>query len=280
MPEMTLALAKDFLDDLKIPPQPEILLAVQNELAKETPDLGIISDKIIQDGGLFSSVLKLINSPYFGMRCEIKTVQHAVSLIGLDNLTTNISCIKFREQMSGSNYIPMPTYWEIAIMTAKLCSYLSKEFSISSPTQAYAFGLFKDAGIPILAKKYSNYKDVLTQQNATELRCYTDLEDENFNTNHAIVSYMVSKKWGMDKSFREACLYHHDIDYIIADDFKYDQEARKLILLSKVAEYVTNLKREQNDYEWPRIKEFAFYYLGLSETEFTKLCALMLSHIV
>jgi HD-like signal output (HDOD) protein len=280
MPEMTLALAKNFLDDLKIPSQPEILLAVQNEIAKENPDLGIVSDYIIQDGGLFSSVLKLINSPYFGMRCEIKTVQHAVSLIGIDRLTTNIACIKFREQMSGSNYIPMPTYWEISISTAKLCSYLSKELSISSATEAYAFGLFKDAGIPILAQKYSNYKDVLTQQNDTELRSFTDLEDENFNTNHAIVSYMVSKKWGMDKSFREACLYHHDIDYIIADNFAYDEEARKLILLSKVAEYVTNLKREQDDYEWPKIKEFVFYYFGLSDEEFTKLCAQMLSHIL
>ncbi len=280
MPELVLTLAKDFLDDLKIPPQPEILLAVQNEMAKEIPDLGIISGNIMQDGGLFSSVLKLINSPYFGMRCEIKTVHHAVSLIGIDNLATNIACIKFREQMCSSNYVPMPTYWEIALTTAKLSSFLSKELGVSTPSQAYAFGLLKDAGIPILAKKYSNYKDVLTQQNETELRSFTELEDENFNTNHAIVSYMVSKKWGMDKSFREACLYHHDIEYIISENFQYDQESRKLILLMKIAEYVTNLKREQNDYEWPKIKEFIFYYFGLSETEFTKLCALMLSYII
>ncbi len=278
MPELVLALAEDFLDDLKIPPQPEILLAVQNELANESPDLGLISEKIVQDGGLFSSVLKLINSPYFGMRCEIKSVQHAVSLIGVDRLATNVACIKFREQMSDSNYIPMPTYWEISITTAKLCSYLSREFNISSATEAYAFGLFKDAGIPILAKKYSNYKDVLTQQNDTDLRSFIDLEDENFNTNHAIVSYMISKKWGMEKSFREACLYHHDIEYMIADNFKYDEEARKLILLSKIAEYFTNQKREQQDYEWPKLKEFIFYYFGLSEEEITKLCTELLSH--
>lgn len=280
MSELVLALAEDFLDDLKIPAQPDILLAVQNELAKEAPDLGIIADKIVQDGGLFSSVLKLINSPHFGMRCEIKSVQQAISLIGIEHLATNIACIKFRSQMSDSNYVPMRTYWEIAITTAKLCSYLSKELNISSPTQAYAFGLFKDAGIPILAKKYSNYKDVLTQQNNTDLRSFTDLEDEKFNTNHAIVGYLITKKWGMDKSFREACLYHHDIDYIITDDFRYDQESRKLILLMKMAEYVTNLKRNQQDYEWPKIKDFALYYFGLSETDFTKLNAQMLAHII
>lgn len=279
MPNISLAIADNLLDDLQIPARPEVLEAVYNEISKENPDLDVISDHIIKDAGLFSSVLKLINSPYFGMRCEIKTVQHAISLIGIDKLATNIACIKFRRQMQDSDYIPMPTYWENSSNTAKLCSYLSKELGISTPTQAYAFGLFKDAGIPILAQKYENYKDVLTAQNNTELTTFTELEDKNYDTNHAVVSYLVSKKWGMDKSFREACLYHHDIEYIIADNFKYDQESRKLILIMKVAEYVLNLKKNKNDYEWPKIKEFLFYYFGLSETEFAKLCALMLSYV-
>jgi HD-like signal output (HDOD) protein len=93
------------------------------------------------------------------------------------------------------------------------------------------------------------------------------------------VSYLVSKKWGMEKSFREACLYHHDIEYIIADDFKYDQEARKLILIMKVSEYVVNMERKQNDYEWPKIKEFALYYFGLSETNFKDICDQLLASI-
>jgi HD-like signal output (HDOD) protein len=279
MPQMTLALADDLLDDLKIPPQPEILNIVQNEIAKENPNLGVISDAIIKDGGLFSSVLRLINSPYFGMRCEIKTVQHAISLIGIDNLKTNIACIKFREQMGNSTFMAMPRYWDVATDTAKMCTYLSKELAICSPSQAYAFGLFKDAGIPILAQRHVNYKDVLAQQNQTELRTFTDLEDKNFNTNHTIVSFLVSKKWGMDKSFREACLYHHDIDYIIAENFNYDQEARKLILLMKMAEFVTNMKRNQHDYEWLKIKDFTLFYFGLSEHDFDNLCDEMLELI-
>ena len=279
MTNLSLALAENLLDDLRIPEQPEILDTVYQELTKENPDLGIISDQILKDGGLFSSVLRLINSPYFGMRCEIKTVQHAVSLIGIDNLATNIACIKFRAKMQGSKNVPMPKYWDISLDTAKLCSYLSKELGLSSPTQAYAFGLFKDAGIPILAQRYADYKDVLTEQNNTELASFTDLEDKHYDTNHAIVSYLVSKKWGMDKTFREACLYHHDIEYIISENFQYDQESRKLILLMKVAEYVSNMKRSQYDYEWPKIKDFALYYFGLSEPDFDDLCEEMMEQI-
>lgn len=100
MPDLSLALAEDFPDDLKIPAQPEIPVAVENEIARETPDPGVISDKIIQ-----------------------------------------------------------------------------REPGISSSTQAYASGLFRDAGIPVLAKKYSNYKDILTRQNETDSKTFTEPED-------------------------------------------------------------------------------------------------------
>jgi|LWDU01.1.fsa_nt_gi hypothetical protein len=47
----------------------------------------------------------------------------------------------------------------------------------------------------------------------------------------------------------------------------------------KVSEYVVNMERKQNDYEWPKIKEFALYYFGLSETNFKDICDQLLASI-
>ncbi|MBL1141207.1 MAG: HDOD domain-containing protein [Proteobacteria bacterium] len=271
MSNLSLALAEDFLSNVKLPPQPEVLLFIQNELSKEEPDIACISENIVKDGALFSSILRLINSPFFGMRSEIKSIPHAISLIGLENLTTNIACIKFRNQMNESGNVSMPRYWDNATDVAELCSYLAKELGIASPAETYALGLFKDAGIPILAQKYEDYKGILSQQNKTELKNHTDLEDQYFNTNHCIVGYLMTKKWGMNKALREACLYHHDVEYMINEEFRGDEESRKLILISKIASYVANDKRDENHYEWLKIKDFILYYLGLSEPDFFEL---------
>jgi len=271
MTKLTLSLADDFLDNVKIPPQPEILICVQNELQKEHPDINLISDNICKDGSLFSSLLRLINSPYFGIRCEIQSIPHAISLIGVENLTTNIACIKFRDQMKQSGYVSMPRYWDHATDMAKACCYLSEELAIVEPHSAYALGLFYDCGIPILSSYFDNYKEVLKEQNLECLENYTELEDKTFNTNHCIVAYLVTKKWGLDDALRDACRFHHDIEYITDKNWTKDQRARKLIMILKLAEYVLHSKRNESFFEWTNIESYVLNYLGLSEHDFYEL---------
>ena len=279
MTDSSLATAENILGDILIPPQPDILTSINYELEKEDPDINKISDKIMEDGGLYSSILKLINSPYFGMRTEIKTIPHAISLIGLTNLASNIASIKFRAEMNSAGYVSMPRYWDNVSDRAKLCSFLSNTLHISVPSEAYTVGLFKDAGIPILAQKYEDYKDTLKAQNDSELENYTDLEDEKYNTNHCIVGYLMTKQWGLKQRLRDACLYHHDIAYMTDKNFDHDPEVRNLILISKIAGFVANSNRDEPEHEGLKIKEFTLYYFGLSEHDFFEIKEEMLDHL-
>ena len=279
MASIPLAIADNLLSSVKIPPQPEVLIALQNELDKEYPNIQIIAAIIVRDSSLYSSVLRIINSPYFGMRSEIKSIPHAISLIGLDNLVTNIACIKFRDLMKQKGHVPMPRYWDSSVDTAKLCGYLAKELNIASSAEAYNVGLFADAGITILAQRYEDYKDVLIQQNESDLDCFTEVEEQRYNTTHCIVSHLMSKKWGMHQRLRDAVLYHHDLDYIINDKYEFDQETRKLILIQKMAEHVANKKRDEPDFEWQKVQEFALHFLGLSEHDYEDLSHGMLDFL-
>ena len=80
LPEKT---AEEILGSIKIPPQPEILIKVERELEKDEPSLAFFSDTISSDVGLSSAVLRIINSPFYGLRSEINSVHHAISLLGL-----------------------------------------------------------------------------------------------------------------------------------------------------------------------------------------------------
>lgn len=279
MTNNSLATVENILGGILIPPQPDILTFINHELEKEDPNINKISDKVMEDGGLYSSILKLINSPYFGMRTEITSISHAISLIGLTNLASNIASIKFKSEMNSAGYVPMPRYWDNVTDRAKLSSFLANTLHISSPAEAYTVGLFKDAGIPILAQKSKGYKDTLKLQNESELKNYTDLEDQNYNTNHCIVGYLMTKQWGLKKRLRDACLYHHDIDYITDKNFDHDPEVRNLILITKIAGYIANSKRDEPEHEWLKIKEFTLFYFGLSDHDFFELCEEMKEHL-
>ena len=46
------------------------------------PDLEVIARLISQDPGLSGSLLKIVNSPYYGLSNKIASIQRAVNLLG------------------------------------------------------------------------------------------------------------------------------------------------------------------------------------------------------
>lgn len=264
---------------IEIPAQPEILMLISNEMEKESPDLDFIAEKIQSDTSLFSAILKLINSSYFGMRCEITSIKHAITLLGIDAVSTMIACVKFKQLMDILGPTPIPRYWDNSADVSKLSAYLAKELGISNPQEAYALGMFKDVGISILSQHFNNYKQVLEEQNVTELNHFTDLEDKHFHTNHSVVGYYLTRRWGLSKSTREACLYHHDVEYLMDTNHVDDHDSRKLILICKMANHVANLKRNECQYEWNRLQDFILDYLCISELDYIELREEMLDHL-
>ncbi len=75
--------AEEILGSIKIPPQPEVLLKIYRELEKKEPSMDVFTDIIGSDVSISSAVLRIINSPFYGMRSEINSIHHAISLLGL-----------------------------------------------------------------------------------------------------------------------------------------------------------------------------------------------------
>jgi HD-like signal output (HDOD) protein len=262
--------AEDIINSINIPPQPEVLLKVQQELQQAEPRISILTEAISKDGFLSASLLRIINSPYFGMRCEIKSVHQAMALLGMDHVYNLVASIVFRKSMELDGFT-MPRYWDNATDVAKLCGYLARQTGIAAPDQAYTVGLFFDCGIPVLAQQFDNYKDVLSKQNQEDLKIYTGLENQHFNTDHAVVGYYVIRSWGLPKILRDACLLHHDLEYIKQDSSDTDPSCKNLIVILKIAEHVANKHRNDSDHEWQRYKPYILDYLGLSEPDYNTL---------
>lgn len=264
---------------IEIPAQPEILMLISKEMEKESPDLDFIAKKIGEDASLYSSILKLINSPFFGLRCEIFDVKHAITLLGIGAVSTMIACITLKQLMDVLGPTPIPRYWDNSAEVSKLSAFLAKELGFSNPQEAYAIGMFKDVGISILSQHHKDYKRILEEQNMSELEKFTELEDKHFNTNHCVVGYFLTRRWGLSETTREACLYHHDVEYLMDVYYVDDHEARKLIMISKMADHVANLKRNESHYEWNRLQPFILDYLSISENEYEELQEEMLDFL-
>lgn len=114
-------------------------------ITKEEPDVNEIEEIISRDVALTYSLLKLVNSAYFALRHQAKSVKQALVVLGIGQLKQWIYLLSFRQ-----NDGTMPSELiRISFLRANFCSELSQyahDLSISK-SEAYLMGMFSTLGI-------------------------------------------------------------------------------------------------------------------------------------
>lgn len=269
MLDITESKAQEITSHFSIPPKPTVLIALQQELAKTDPDPVDFADVIAQDVALSAVVLKAVNSPLFGLNRELSDIRQAVILLGADKLNHLVTYFTLRKSLSGKASISLEKFWDNTMEVATMSQFVLTFFGDNVDVKAealYALGLFRDCGIPLMAMKFENYKDVLFEANHSPHHVFTDIEEGHYRTNHAIVGYFVASSWNLPKPLCELVLRHHDPDFI-NDDLVSDSQ-KDLFCLNKIASYAaTKYKYGKMDAEWPMVAESVLTHFGMSDLD-------------
>ncbi|MGR3218536.1 MAG: HDOD domain-containing protein [Candidatus Anammoxibacter sp.] len=160
-------------------------------------------------------VLKLINSPYFGLAREVTSVNYAVVYVGLNtvkNLAISIASIGMlpRDNDAGLN---IDQFLYHAISTAALAKSLAKHMKVPDieSSDYFVAGLLHDFGKIVFAQFMpSEFKQVLSIQRK-HAKSGIDAEQEVIGANHAEVGKMLGKKWNLASGVIEGITQHHAI---------------------------------------------------------------------
>lgn len=270
---------EQIVHSFQLPPKPEILEYLQQEQAKEYPDLNQIADLIAADVGLSAYVLKTINSPAFGLNRTITDIRQSVMLLGLNAIGQIIPFHKLREStLNRKASISMERFWDTAVEMANLMVRLQRHLNLKIPPEdAYSAGLFHENGIALLATRFMDYKNVLQESNTTGA-LLPDLEEQYYNTNHATVGYFVASSWNLPVQTCQLILRHHD--QTLLEDESTPPEVRSLFVLLKLAENIlTEFRRHSESPDWCWAASGVRYYLGISEQDYFELKADMFDQL-
>jgi len=263
------------LKGIKIPSPPQIIVDLQMELAAININIANIEAIVSKDVGISGKVIKLVNSPFFGLRSNITSVHHAISLLGVQNVINVVDSIAIQESFSSRSLIDMTRFWDNATDVAMTSAFISRLMGISCPNEAYMLGLFHDSGIALLIEKFPNYSELLKLAYAEQTNRITDIENQKIQCNHTVVGYYVAKSWKLPLHICEAIADHHNIHAIFSDTSSTKIEKKNLLAILKLSETICKTyqacSNESVDYEFERIKEDLFFHLGISSYEFDDL---------
>lgn len=269
--ELNMNVGEQVLNGIHLPPCPAALVAALKEARSPDADLGKIARLVAQDVGLSAPMLKLANSPYFGLRNKASSIQQAIVVLGLRNTVNLLNNVALRANVAG-NLPGMDKFWERSCMTALAASRVAAQIPGVSRDDAYTVGLFHDSGIPVLMQKFPDYP-----QNVGEVPRISgnvcEAENDCYSTTHAVVGNLLARNWLLPPNMCRAILCHHDRTIFSSITDQISIELCNWVSIIQAAGYIVdmhlNLRNESWAAWWPHVSK----HLQFSEVEFAELCS-------
>jgi HD-like signal output (HDOD) protein len=248
-----------------IPPRPVVVQQLQTELGKADPDIRKAAHIVSLDVALTVTVLKVVNSPMFGLSRRAESIEQAVLFIGLKQLSILVTALSVRSVIKGDAQA-LARFYDTSSKRAYAMSAMAKATRVVDIGLAQSFGLFCDVGIPLLRNKFPNYTETLKTANMDMERSFTAVEQLAHNTDHAMIGGLMAKTWCLPEPVCQAIRLHHD--YSVFLDPKISPDVCRLIALGLVAEAATQrFARMHSTAEWIKGGDYVAGALVLAPSE-------------
>jgi HD-like signal output (HDOD) protein len=254
--------AEESLKRIRLPSCPVILTRLLREMRADEPDFSVVGRLISSDVRLSGEMIKTVNSPFYGLQMKVASVQQALSVIGLRNVTQLVTGLLLRDAFASGATKRMQVYWKSTVRIALLNACLARSLVILDRDEAYTFALFRDCGVLAMMSNYERYEPLLAGAELCGTRA-TDLEDERHGINHAAIGYYLTRNWFLPEHMCEAVLRHHEHDQLPSG---LERSSIEHIALAIAAEwlYTRKLGKAETS-QWREAGAFALATLGTTE---------------
>jgi HD-like signal output (HDOD) protein len=179
-----------------IPTLPIVASKVNELINNPNSSAGDIAAILKKDQVLTAKVLKLINSPYYGIPGEVTDVRRALAFLGFNTLAQLVLGLSVFSHFpsEGSNEFPMMEFWRHALATAVCAEVIAKRVKYAKPEECFTCGLLHDIG-KIVLHEIDRGKLLSVVKYAKEKKCsFTEAEAALDVPNHAFLGEYIAAK--------------------------------------------------------------------------------------
>ncbi|MGL4602613.1 MAG: HDOD domain-containing protein [Iodobacter sp.] len=260
--------ANVLLRGMVIPPRPDILLALEKAQGSEVPDFAEIARLISTDVALSAAVIKTVNSPYFSLSARVVSVQQALQLLGLKNLSNVVQGVVLRQVLSPGEPEDMVAFWNFSGSVAMVAAHLAESVHGVTPDEAYTLGLFISCGKPLMEIRFPGYTAASYQQKALSRTARIQEEERMYRVSHNVVGYLLARTWYLPADTSLAILNLHNFEVFQEPVPGEWSHICTLIALVCLAEHIVSCRLNQPvQAGWRQIEPLLCRYLALSQDE-------------
>ncbi len=235
--------AEAIVRSLGLPPCPEVLAEIARELRREMPDVQRIAGLVARDVASSATVLKTVNSAFYGLAAKARSVQQAIAYLGLDRTAFLLAALLLRNAFPQSSRPAMTLFWQSSTQLALTVAFFARVLDLGDRDEAHTFGLFRDAGSAVLIGKFEDYASVVDRAKGAAASRVTELEKEHFGADHAVIGAVLARDWQLPEEMSDAILWHHADFVLDSSERPISDESVRFIALGVLGDRVLDRYR-------------------------------------
>jgi len=165
---------------------------------------------ISEDQGLTARILKLANSPLYGLR-EVESISRAVTMIGTRELRDLALAVSTMEAFPGipAELLDMKKYWQHSIACGIIARNLAIYLREFSTERFFVAGILHDLGQLVICAMLPETVKELLKDCASRNLAYPLAERSRLGFDHAELGAALLISWKIPQNIVEPVAYHH-----------------------------------------------------------------------
>lgn len=197
----------------ELPTIPTIAAEILDITMRERTSAHDLNKVILRDQALSSKVLKVANSPFYGLSKKVSSITHAIVILGFDlvkNITMAISVYDNLYMKTKGTYFNRLQFWEHSVVCGLASKMLLDIYKPSSDNGMLpCAGLIHDVGKVILDRYFHKEFFLIVDRVDSEQIPMEQAEFDIIGLSHADLGRVLLERWKFPKEITEAVGYHH-----------------------------------------------------------------------
>ncbi len=209
---MEVNIRSEIIQISKLAPLPKIVQQIFKVTSDPTSSARDLSLLIIKDQSLTAKILKIINSAYYGFNRKIGNVNHAIVILGFDEIKsiTMALCLMKYYPVEQSRLFNRELFWKHSIGTAHIARALSSLKMELNCEDAYVIGLLHDFGKVILDQFFPEVFRNALELAAQHKQPLHHVLKESIGIDHAEIGGLIAEHWQLPVPLSNAIRLHHN----------------------------------------------------------------------
>jgi len=198
-------------NNINLPSLPAIYVQIYEVTQNPTSSANDIAHAISKDTSLSASLLRLVNSTFFGFPSKIDTLSRAVTILGTKQLSTlalGITILKVFKNIP-PEFVDMRSFWEHSMACGIGARILASYKNIQNTERLFVAGLLHDIGRLLLYCSIPLHaRNTLLRAKSTQSLLYLS-EDAVMGFDHTEIGRLLLKEWKLPLSLENMVKHHH-----------------------------------------------------------------------